>query len=277
MAMFHQERDFRALIFSSEKLTSIEAVIRLLEDQPALGKPKRINVPTENESVKGCRVTYFSRNCFIRTFDPAKKKEFEDRKKQGIPFEYEVYVFVDRRSSPPLVLVGIPFADMAREFFGRIHDRRDDSFEYHRPRIQEVVASLSAPASTLIKLRTVGLNWLIAGDAGRSDQITLRGSNVLQSDAFARVTHAMEGLNFVIRKMQVRYDDKTGHERLKFAFDRFGNFSIWVTDEGANLPALFDVMDRLKKKKLVARESKFPVKNRIEDVSFPSKDKEDTL
>lgn len=275
--MFHQERDFRALVFSSKELTSIEHVVKLLEDRPRLGKSKHIEVETGIESVRGCRVKYFSKNCFIRTFDPARKKEFEDRKLKGIPFEYEVYVFIDDRSNPPLILVGIPFADMAREFFGRIHDRRDESFQYHRPKLQELVTSLSAPASTLIKLRTVGLNWLIAGDAGRSDQITLRGSNVLQSGAFTRVTEAMKGLKFVIRKMQVRYEDKAGHEKLKFSFDRFGNYSIWVKDEGANLPALFDVIDRLSKKKLVATEAKFPVKNRVEDVSFLVKDKGDEI
>jgi hypothetical protein len=283
--MLHDKRDFRAIIFSCKKLDNPDSIEALLATKPALGEPKRVQMASQYRSIEAFRTRYFSRKCYVRTFDPAKRAEYARMEQEGHPFDYDIFLLLDRRTTPPLAFIGVPFSAMAVEVFGRIHQGRPDtSFQYHRPMLQELVEKLQTPAGAVKGLRTEAISWLIAGDSGRCDQITLRGKNVAHSVVFSWLNAAIkaqqpnaaatlastskdgvEELALTLRRLEVCYDDPGGRELLQLSFDRFGNYTVWVTDEGANLPMIFEVVDRLRKRRFLTGESKFPVRDRNDE------------
>jgi hypothetical protein len=281
--MFYDERDFRAIIFSSEKFKSLESVENALAETPPLGKSAPMRLSAQHPQIEAFRVTYFSKKCFIRTFDPAKRDIYSKMEKEGPAFDYEIFVMLDRRSKSPLILVAAPFSGLALEIFAKIHQGRDKTFAYHRPLLEGLIEKVASPAGVIKHLRTLAINWLIAGDSGRCDQITLRGADVAHSAVFSWTNAAMKSrsldsahnggkheypvtdLKLTLRKVEVCYDDQGGREQLRFSFDRFGNYSIWVDDEGKNLPVIFEVIDRLQKRNLLASDSTFPVRNRFDE------------
>ena len=313
--MLYDERDFRAVIFSCEKLKSIQSVEDILLDRTTSDKADRVKIKTKQSNVEAVRVKYHSSKCFIRTFDPAKRAAYDKQEKEGPPFEYDIFIVKESTSNPPLILVGVPFASMAMEVFGRIHKARpDNSFVYHRPNLEELVDKLRTPAGAVKGLRTLEVNWLVAGDSGHCDELTLRGADVAHSCLFSwlndtavkepskvdllaaemeklkevkskfatddgpndpRMTELLRQVNelstekkkvkdlkFTLRKVEVRYDNEGGQELLTLSFDRFGNYMVGIADQGSNLPFIFDVISRLRKRKFLTSESLFPVRNR---------------
>jgi hypothetical protein len=277
--MLHDERDFRAIIFSSKKIDSLASVQRLLAETPQLGRPDQTPIPSQSKMIEAFRMNYYSNKCYLRTFDPVKRELYAKQEKEGQPFRYEIFVILDYRTTPPLIFIAVPFAGMTFEVFGRIHQNRPDaSFQYHRPKLEELVAKLSTPAGAIRQLRTVRVNWLVAGDESKCDQITLGGNSVAHSLLFTWFNDALmadaavsdkrsakkgvHDLAVTLRKVEVCYDNEAGREMLTMSFDRFGNYVVWVSDEGVKLPIVFEVIDRLRKRHFLTAESKFPVRNR---------------
>jgi hypothetical protein len=99
----------------------------------------------------------------------------------------------------------------------------------------------------------------------------LAGTDVIHSEAFDLMGLAMVGVtagtrnfkvNATLRRLSLLYVDK--HDALDVSVDRFGNYTVWASDEGANLALLMDMVHRLRKRQLLVDETNFPVRNRAE-------------
>ena len=259
---FIDRRDFRAVIFTSQKLRSLSDVVCLFD-----GESSEDGAIIAGK-VQSIRVKYYSTSCFLRTSDPEKRnsmRRYPNDPNDGL-FEYDVYVLSRVKAHETIFMVAVPFAGMARELFGKIHDRKPDStFTYLRPELDALVENLREKTQGAENIRAVGINWSVAGDTGRSDQITIRGSDVVESRVYEHIQHRSPGINLSLRKVQVVYEAKFRRELLKISFDKFGNYGVWVSGEGSNLPAVFEIIELFNKFKLIQKERDFPVRNREDE------------
>jgi hypothetical protein len=273
--MQYDKRDIRAIVFSCDELATLRPLQAILQPKDWEGARKPVPIKSNHPTIEGFSIPYQSENCYFRSQDPTKKREYAEMKKQGIKFEYDILVLLDSRTSPPLVLIGIPFSNMAIEVFGRIHNARpNDTFKYHRPKLAELVAALQTSAGSATHLKAVGVSWLNTGETAKCSEVILEGTDVVHSEVFNLMETAKKGidvekrkltLSLTLRKLYVSYENLQKAEDLDLSFDRFGNYMVWVTDEGKNLPLLLDVVYRLRKSKLLAEEKNFPVRNRADE------------
>lgn len=268
-AQYRSKRDYRAVLFSSPGLETAQQVTELFGGKPVPEREQRGLADLNDTDVEGTRVVYRSDLCFLRSSNEARKAALRTGKGQGT-YEYEVCVLAYRKGKLPVFLVAVPFSGMARELFGKIHSAKPSSeFRYLRPSLAALIESLLDPKSKLERIRTVGINWSVAGDTGRSDQVTLRGADVIHSAAFKHLRNPDSGVSLSLRKVQVIHEGFGGQQRLKLTFDKFGNYGIWVTQDAANLPDLFKVVELLRKRDLIEKESDFPVRNREDEPLMP--------
>lgn len=254
------KRDFRAVIFRGDGLESISDVASLFGSKLQINSAERSIFRLRTLSISRVRATYFTETLFLRSADPVKREAIRARKKSDM-FQYELYILSLEKNASTTFLVAIPFSTMAREVFGVIHQNKPSSeFRYLKPRINDVVAKLIKrfPGSERVKM--VGINWTVAGDSGHTDQLVLRGSDVIHSQMFRDIKAIKSSLSLHPRKLLLRYENRGGDEPLKVAFDKFGNYSIWVRSEGQNLPIAFQFFDLLERSKLVEDEVGFPVR-----------------
>ena len=262
------KRDYRAVLFSCAGLETIEQVTELFDGEVLNARRQRGLAPLDGPDIAGTRVTYRSETCFLRTGNEERRAALRTGNEQR--YEYEVCVLVYQKGKAPTFLVAVPFASMARELFGKIHSARPNAaFRYFRPALEAVVSALLDPKGKLERLRTVGINWAVAGDTGRSDQITVRGTDVVHSAAFKHLHSPDSKLTLALRKVQVIHEGFGGQQRIKLTFDKFGNYGIWVTQDGQNLPDVFRVFESLRKLDLIQAEIAFPVRNREDEPLMP--------
>lgn len=271
-APYRGERDYRAVLFTCAKLQNIEAVAQLFEGRP-LGKTEQRGLTAlGTRNVSGTRVRYRSENCFLRTANIQSKNALlaTDSTSDAPIYEYEVCVLAQTKEKPPVFLVAVPFAGMAREFFGKIHDRKPSAdFRYLRPSLDEFIAALLARREGLERLRTVGINWTIAGETGFSEQITIRGQDLIDSHVFTYLRDPKAKLSLSLRKVQIVHEGFGGSEKLKLTFDKFGNYAVWTAEEAGNLPDVFNVLELLQAHHLIREETAFPVRDREEKPLLP--------
>jgi hypothetical protein len=266
-SQYRSKRDYRAVVFTGGGLENLQQVVALFNGRSLSKREEAGLPPLQDKNVNGIRVVYQSKNCFVRGGGEERKTALLTGKGT---FEYEVCVLSYKKSGPPLFLVAVPFSGMAREFFGKIHSGRATSdFRYLRPSLEGLVSALSATQNRLERIRTVGINWSVAGDIGRSDQITIRGADVIHSSAYKLLIKPESQLTLSLRKLQIIHEGFGGQAKLKLTFDKFGNHGVWVTQEGANLPDIFKIYELLKKRELVTDESAFPVRNREDEPLMP--------
>lgn len=267
-AQYRGKRDYRAVLFSCAGLETVEQVAQLFDGEVMNTRRQRSLVALDGPDIVGTRVTYRSETCFLRSGNEDRRIALRNGKEQH--YEYEVCVLAYQKGRVPTFLVAVPFASMARELFGKIHTARPNAaFRYFRPALEAVVSALLDPKGKLERLRTVGINWVVAGDTGRSDQITVRGTDVVHSAAFKHLHSPDSKLTLALRKVQVIHEGIGGQQRLKLTFDKFGNYGIWVTQEGQNLPDVFRVFEALRKLDLIQAEAAFPVRNREDEPLMP--------
>lgn len=268
MNSYLDKRDFRAVIFRDKGLRGIRAVADLFDDDLEINVAEIVDGRVGSGTVSRVRATYYSPNLFLRSADPLKRDLFRVRKKNDL-FQYEIYILAFTKSSQPSFMVAIPFASMAREVFGRIHKRKPtSSFAYLRPTIDLFVQKLIDGFKGAERIKAVGIKWVIGGDTGRSDQVILRGSDVVHSDMFAHLRAASSGLTLKARRILLRYEPPGGKDLLKIGFDNFGNYSLWVRSEGQNLSTAFQLLDILDRSKLIQEDAAFPVRNMEDDPIF---------
>ncbi len=257
------------MLFSCAGLETVAQVAKLFEGEVMSPRLQRGLAPLEGTDIAGTRVTYRSETCFLRTANEERRAALRTGKEQKL-YEYEVCVLAYQKGKVPTFLVAVPFASMARELFGKIHTARPNSaFRYFRPSLEAVIAALLDPKGKLERIRTVGINWAVAGDTGRSDQITVRGADVVHSATFKHLQSPDSKLTLALRKVQVIHEAFGGQQQLKLTFDKFGNYGIWVTQDGQNLPDVFRVFEALRKLDLIQAETAFPVRNREDEPLMP--------
>lgn len=100
--------------------------------------------------------------------------------------------------------------------------------------------------------------------------MTLRGSDVVHSGMFDHLKKISSGLSVSPRRILLRYEAPGGKEPLKLAFDKFGNYSVWVRAAGENLPITFQFLDLLDRAKLLEDEPAFPVRDLADRPLFSS-------
>lgn len=258
-------RDFRLVIFKDDELSEIEQVADLFDGELSSRRKDRLETHLGGATITTVTATYYSKNCFLRTTDPEKRDVLRARRRVD-QFQYDVYILSYRKLSQQLFAVAIPFSAMARELFGKIHERKPSSnFVYLKPAVNSLVNKLVERFIGSERIKVMGINWAVAGDTGRSDQVILRGSDVIHSNMFKQLRDTKGGLAISARKVQVRFEAPGGTEPLRVAFDKFGNYSVWVRPEGTNLPVVFQLFELLNKAKLIDDERAFPVRNRDEE------------
>jgi len=266
-AQYRSKRDYRAVLFSCAGLKTVQQVAELFDGRPLSRREQRGLAPLDDENVHGTRVSYTSELCFVRSSNEEKRGAL--RNGAG-SYEYEVCILEYIKNTPPVFLVAVPFSGMARELFGKVHAAKPSAdFVYLRPSLDALVEALLARKAALERIRTVGLNWAIAGDTGRSDQITLRGSDVIHSAAFRHLRSPTSNLALSLRKVQIVHEGFVGQRQLKLTFDKFGNYSVWVALEAGNLPDVFKVFELLLKRGLIEHDPAFPVRNREDEPLMP--------
>jgi len=268
-SQYRSKRDYRAVLFSCAGLETVDQVAELFGGRAISEREQRALAPLADADVEGTRVHYRSELCFLRTSNEARKEALRTAKGEAL-YEYEVCVLVYRKGKTPVFLVAVPFSGMARELFGKIHSAKPSAdFRYLRPSLEALIEALLDPKSKLERMRTVGINWAVAGDTGRSDQITVRGADVIHSAAFKHLRDPSSKVSLSLRKLQIIHEGVGGQQRLKLTFDKFGNYGVWVTQEAGNLPDVFKVFELLRKRDLIEKDSDFPVRNREDEPLMP--------
>ena len=268
-SQYRSKRDYRALIFESDGLDSIEQVAALFGGEPLSKSEQKKLPPLAAPNVTGIRVRYFSDQCFLRTSDSQKKNTLLSSGRNGL-YEYEVPILSYQKNARPIFLVAVPFSGMSRELFGKIHNQKPSAnFKYLRPSLENLIEALQEDRKGLNRIKTIGINWSVAGDTGRSDQLTIRGADVINSNAFRHVLSPEAHLSFSLRKVQIIHEGFGGTEKLRLTFDKFGNYGVWVTQEACNLPDVFSVFELFKKSKLIEEDAAFPVRNREDEPLLP--------
>ena len=287
-SQYRGERTYRAVLFRSPNLDSIEAIAKLFDGLPIGHKQGVFSIAKQN--VTGIRVYYESQNCYLRTSNLetknaliVKQHEDEQGKKKNV-YGYEVCVLMYARSKVPLFLVAVPFSGMARELFGKIHDHRPSTdFKYLHPSLEDLLTALVQNEMVLEKnpetldrnqeqlscLKTKGINWTIAGETGATEQITLRGKNVIKSKVFSYLRAPEENLALSIRRLQLVHESIGGTEKLKISFDKFGNYSVWAAEHASNLADLFTLYDLFQKNDFIRESTAFPVRDQNEEPLLP--------
>jgi hypothetical protein len=262
------KRDFRAVVFRDAELVNIDAVADLFGDDLEIKVDQVADGRIGSGTVSRVRATYYSPNLFLRTADPMKRETVRVGKKSNL-FQYEIYILAFRKASRASFMVAVPFSSMAREVFGRIHKRKPSSgFAYLRPTIDQFVQRLIDRFTGSERIKAVGINWIVGGDTGRSDQVVVRGSDVVHSDMFKHLRNVPSGLTLKARRVLLRYEPPGGKEALKIGFDNFGNYSVWVRSEGQNLATTFQLLDVLDRADLIEEDAAFPVRNADDDPIF---------
>ena len=255
--IYAEKRDFRAIVFTSKVISTSAEVASMFGGRNIYAK----------ESSNITKVKFESTSCFLRSSDEARKSAL--RVSETGLFSYDVYVVSHRRGQDNLFMVAVPFSGMAREVFGQIHDKKKfSSFAYFRPQLDQMVNKLSAKEKGSEQFSVTGVNWAVSGDTGRSDQITLRGRDVIESKLYRTLNETKPGLDLSLRKIQLRF--KTSNQRdVKVSFDKFGNYGLWVSAEGASLSSVFRIIDLLQKMKIMKADHEFPVRNREDEPLMP--------
>lgn len=258
VSRYSDRRDFRAIVFSSKKIQSISDVARMFG-----GQLRRADADSQV-----ARVKFRSKTCFLRSTDEIKRNILKDANSDL--YTYDVYIISRKAKNDMSFMVAVPFSGMAREVFGKIHDKRPpQSFAYLRPKLGLLLDCLKQKKEGTESFHSTGINWAVSGDSGRADQVTVRGSDVVDSKIYEQLiaTQNVEALS--LKKMQLRFGKIGEKENVKLSFDQFGNYGVWVSAEGSNLPKVFDALDILSKMKVMESDEEFPVRIRDDEPIMP--------
>lgn len=278
----NDERDYKALIFSCSSIDSVSKVASILDWTETSIKQHGLAIITVAPSVDWASYTYLSQKCYYRTQDPAKKRKYEEMKKRKAFFEYKLHIVIDSRSTPAMILVTVPFSAMSLEVFGRIHNARPSgsNFRYIRPALEQILARASISSKSPINaMQVTGSSWILTGDLRNCERVVLRGANIVRSPFFRWLTNGMNvgskdfagtsdfskmtEIMFTLHAVEICYlDIAKASDALYISFDRFGNYTITVPDDGTSLINVLHLVRVFSRMRLMLDETSFPVRDR---------------
>lgn len=252
--MFDGQREFRAIVFESKGVGSVEDVTSLIPSGSIAEELTEIN-GSNNFSIR--HGYFYSATPFA---PPEVIAEVHVPFGGAVKYRYDFYACKWKSGRRTAFVVAVPFAKMAKEMFAFVDGSK--SRKYRKINLQALIEGLAGGGDPSRTMTATTIRFAVTG-GDRVRRATLSGPDVTSSQVYQRLTESLHGIALLPRRVRVRFDD----DRLRATCeaDLFGNYWFHVSKGGGNLVAFGAFLDALQESKVLEDAIAYPLREEIED------------
>lgn len=256
--MFHEKRQFRAIVFSAPGVKGVSDLLAKVPDQEFL-TIRDMESPIANVDVT--HLQYLTTSQFV---DPVLLDSITVKRGRKKYFRYDMYAGCLRRGRKAYLFAAVPFARMAYEVFGLLDKVTSNQGRYYQiADMKRLMGFLEADEEQSRRFAATSIRFQISGDADLAT-LSMAGGNVLTSSTFRRIKGKLGGIELVPHRMRLTHDSDIG--RFVCECDGIGSFWCRLTSEGRNLIRFGPFLEVFAERNILRDEATYPLRKTVIEV-----------
>lgn len=253
---FVHDRNFRAIMFTSEKITSFGDVNRVFFES-ALSSEERHPMTTEVFKIE--HRLYYTNEDYTNNRE---EREACRKKWDGKMFTFRYSIFLAQFAvrGLNLFIIILPLMKMARILYPRFKERGlGQDVTYKRVDLKELILQLKEGKDMKGTMTIRGIDFDVHGD-NKASSFLVSGSNVATSTTLNQIEGALKkkGMRYKPWMIKLVSVDLIANQRFDLSLYMPGHLKFFVNENTENFPMLGNILNHLNKLGLIT-EASFPV------------------